>query len=132
MRKYVLAALAIVLMVTANAQWIPQNPGFTKDTVQFYEMSLPDKNTVWAVCYDFNGGLLGPRPTLSFTRTTNAGNTWIPGQMGNDKTLRFSNISAINGDEAWVAMHKRGPVPGNYAVGAQGSFERGGGVYHTT
>ena len=131
MKKYLLSAVAIFVMYTANAQWLIQNPGFTRDTIQFYELSLPDKNTVWGVCYDFNGGLLGPRPTLSFTRTTDAGNTWIPGQMGSDKTLRFSNISAIDGNEAWVAMHKRGPVPGNYAVGAQGSFERGGGVYHT-
>ena len=98
----------------------------------FYEMSLPDENTAWAVCYDANGGLLGPRRTLSFTRTTDGGINWIPGQMGSDKTLRFSNISAINGEEAWVAMHKVGPVPGNYAVGAGGSFERGGGVFHTT
>jgi photosystem II stability/assembly factor-like uncharacterized protein len=132
MRKLLLAATAIFSIVFAKAQWQIQNPGFTSDTVQIYELSLPDKNTAWGVCYDFNGGLLGPFPTLSFTRTVNSGHTWTPGKMGSDKTLRFSNISAINGEEAWVAMHKRGPVPGNYAVGDQGSFGRGGGIYHTT
>lgn len=131
MKKIILGAVIMFTMFTASAQWLIQNPGFTQDTVQFYELSLPDENTCWGVCYDFNGGLLGPRPTLSFSRTINGGNTWIPGKMGSDKTLRFSNISAINGNEAWVAMHKRGPVPGNYAVGPQGSFERGGGIYHT-
>jgi hypothetical protein len=132
MKKLLLAATAFILSFTIQAQWQIQNPGFTKDTVMFYEMSLPDQNTAWAVCYDANGGLLGPRRTLSFTRTINGGANWIPGQMGSDKTLRFSNISAINGEEAWVAMHKVGPVPGNYAVGAGGSFEKGGGVFHTT
>jgi hypothetical protein len=53
--------------------------------------------------------------------------TWIPGKMGSDPTLRFSNISAIDGQEAWVAMHKRGPVPSSY----YGSFGKGGGVFHT-
>lgn len=69
---------------------------------------------------------------LDFIRTTNGGATWIKGKMGTDKTLRFSTISAINSQEAWVAMHKIGPVPGNYNVGAGGSFARGGGIYHTT
>jgi len=118
-------------MFTAKAQWLVQNPGFTADTVNIYELSLPDKNTAWGVAFDWNGGLLGNRPTLSFTRTIDAGNTWIPGKMGSDKTLRFSNISAIDGQEAWVAMHKIGPVPGNYNVGPQGSVDFGGGIYHT-
>lgn len=132
MRRFLLAATAFFLSLTSQAQWLPQNPGFTQDTVSFYEISIPDKNTAWAVCYDFFGGLLGNRPTLSFTRTTDGGTTWIPGKMGKDKTLRYSNISAIDGQEAWVAMHKIGPRPGNYNVGAGGSFERGGGVFHTT
>ena len=91
-------------------------------------MSLPDKNTAWAVCYDGKVGLLSGRPVLDFTRTTNGGNTWIPGKMGNDKTLRFSNISAIDGQEAWVAMHKMGPVPNHLLLG----FGKGGGIFHTT
>jgi photosystem II stability/assembly factor-like uncharacterized protein len=48
--------------------------------------------------------------------------------MGTDRTLRFSNISAINGQEAWVAMHKIGTVPNNLFT----SFAKGGGVFHTT
>ena len=128
MKKYVLAAVTVLLMFTANAQWLQQNAGFTNDTLGFYEMSLPDKNTAWAVCYDGKGGLLSGRPVLDFTRTTTEGNTWIPGKVGSDRTLRFSNISAIDGQEAWVAMHKIGPVPNNLFL----SFGRGGGVFHTT
>jgi photosystem II stability/assembly factor-like uncharacterized protein len=130
MRRILLSALAIFFMFTAGAQWIVQNPGFTNDTLGFYEMSLPDKNTVWAVCYDGKFGLLSGRPVLSFTRTTNGGATWTPGKMGNDQTLRFSNISAIDGQEAWVAMHKMdySTIPTLGFVG----FGKGGGIFHTS
>jgi photosystem II stability/assembly factor-like uncharacterized protein len=132
MKKNLLTLVAILWAFTGKAQWLNQNAGFTNDTLGFYEMSLPDRNTAWAVCYDGKGGLLSTRPVLDFTRTTNGGNTWMPGKMGDDRTLRFSNISAIDDREAWVAMHKIGPVNGQYGVGAGGSFERGGGVFHTT
>lgn len=128
MKKYVLSAVATVLLLTAHAQWLVQNAGFTNDTLGFYEMSLPDKNTAWAVCYDGKGGLLSGRPVLDFTRTTNGGANWKPGKVGTDETLRFSNISAIDGQEAWVAMHKIGAVRNNLLL----SFGRGGGVFHTT
>jgi photosystem II stability/assembly factor-like uncharacterized protein len=130
MKKNLLTAIAFLMMLTANAQWQIQNPGFTHDTVGFYEMSLPDKNTVWAVCYDGKNGLLSPNPVLAFTRTTDGGNTWIPGYVGTDKSLRFSNISAIDGQEAWVAMHKRdySTIPTLGYVG----FGKGGGIFHTT
>ena len=128
MKKYLLSAVSIFLILTANAQWLVQNAGFTNDTLGFYEMSLPDKNTAWAVCYDGKGGLLSGRPVLDFTRTMDGGNRWIPGKMGSDRTLRFSNISAIDGQEAWVAMHKISPVPNNLFA----SFGKGGGIFHTT
>jgi photosystem II stability/assembly factor-like uncharacterized protein len=130
MKKHLLSVVAIFYMLTAGAQWQPQNPGFTQDTVGFYEMSLPDKNTVWTVCYDGKFGLLSGKPILNFTRTVDGGNTWIPGKVGSDKTLRFSNISAIDGQEAWVAMHKMdySTIPTLGYVG----FGKGGGVFHTT
>jgi len=129
MKKLLLAATVFFLSFTSGAQWLPQDPGFTQDTVGFYEMSLPDKNTVWAVTYDGKGGLLSGNPTLSFTRTIDGGNTWIPGKVGNDRTLRFSNISAIDGQEAWVAMHKMdySTIPTLGYVG----FGKGGGIFHT-
>ncbi len=130
MKKLLFAATTFLLSLASEAQWQIQNPGFTKDTVGFYEMSLPDKNTVWAVCYDGKNGLLSPNPVLSFTRTTDGGNTWTPGYVGTDKSLRFSNITAIDGQEAWVAMHKRdySTLPTLQYVG----FGKGGGIFHTT
>jgi photosystem II stability/assembly factor-like uncharacterized protein len=131
MKRLLLSASACLALLFAKAQWVVQDPGFRNDTLGFYEMSLPDKNTAWAVCYDAWFGLLGGKPILDFTRTTDGGTTWIPGKMGTDRTLRFSNVSAIDGNEAWVAMHKIGPVRGNYEVGPTGSFSYGGGIFHT-
>ncbi|RYY90696.1 MAG: T9SS type A sorting domain-containing protein [Chitinophagaceae bacterium] len=128
MRKLLLAATALFLSFASGAQWIQQNAGFSNDTLGFYEMSLPDRNTAWAVCYDGKNGLLSGRPVLDFTRTTDGGNTWIPGKVGSDRTLRFSNISAIDGQEAWVAMHKMGPFSPLTGAG----FVGGGGIFHTT
>ena len=95
MKKYTLSVVACFLLFTAHAQWLVQNAGFTNDTLGFYEMSLPDKNTAWAVCYDGKNGLFSGRPVLDFTRTTDGGNTWTAGKVGEDKTLRFSNTRGI-------------------------------------
>jgi photosystem II stability/assembly factor-like uncharacterized protein len=119
MKKYLLSAVTFMLMYTATAQWVPQNATFINNRLGFYEMSLPDKNTTWAICYDGVNGLGSGRLVLDFTRTTNGGNTWTSGLMGNDTTLEFSNISAVSKNEAWVAMHKRFGITG-------------GGLYHTT
>lgn len=118
MRKILLSVVTFLFIFNANAQWIQQNAGFTNDTLGFYEMSLPNKNTAWAVCFDIRRGVNGGKFILDFTRTTDGGATWIPGKMGNDPTLQFANISAIDETEAWVAMNKR--------------FLTGGGLYHTT
>ncbi|MGZ5220673.1 MAG: T9SS type A sorting domain-containing protein [Chitinophagaceae bacterium] len=128
MKRILLLAAGTFLIFTANAQWQAKNPGFTNDSVGFYEISLPDKNTAWAVCYDGWFGLLSGKPILDFTRTIDGGNTWIPGKVGTDRTLRFSNISAIDGQEAWIAMHKIGSF--SPATGA-GFDKGGGGIFHT-
>lgn len=121
MKKTFLICLILLCFVITNAQWQNQNAGFTGKTLGFYEFSIVDTNTVWAICYDGYGGLFGPNPTLDFTRTINGGTTWIPGVVGNDTSLAFSNISALSASEAWVAMHRFGSVNGG-----------GGGLFHTT
>jgi photosystem II stability/assembly factor-like uncharacterized protein len=117
MKKHLLAAVMVFLIFTARAQWQSQNAGFINDTLGFYEISIPNSSTAWAVCYDGKAGLNRGRFILDFTRTTDGGATWVPGKMGNDHSLQFSNISAVSEDEAWVAMNKR--------------FNTGGGLYHT-
>jgi photosystem II stability/assembly factor-like uncharacterized protein len=121
MKRIILLLTALSFWTgTAQAQWISQDAGFTAGRkLGFYEISIVDKNIVWAICFDGVNGLLGPVHVLDFTRTTNGGNTWMPGTMGNDSSLAFSNICALSGTEAWVAMHKF-------------NLSKGGGLFHTT
>jgi photosystem II stability/assembly factor-like uncharacterized protein len=112
--------ILIFTITTANAQWSNQNAGFTNKVLGFYEFSIVNENTVWAICYDGFNGLLSTNPVLDFTRTIDGGTTWISGTMGTDTTLAFSNISAISDTEAWVAMHRFGSIDGG-----------GGGIFHT-
>jgi photosystem II stability/assembly factor-like uncharacterized protein len=118
MKKILLAAVTFFLVFTAKAQWLAQNAGFTNSYFGFYDISIPNQNTAWAICYDGRFGLNSGPIIIDFTRTINGGNTWIPGKIGNDLTLQPANISAVSEDEAWVAMNKR--------------FITGGGLYHTT
>src|SRR6476660_6261525 len=120
LKKIMLLVLILCLYsMASNAQWAEQNAWFTNKTLGFYEISIVDENVVWAICYDGINGLGGPIPILDFTRTTNGGNTWVPGTVGTDTTLAFSNICAISATEAWVAMHKH-------------DFSTCGGLFHTT
>lgn len=118
MKHVTLFAVAVLWGHAASAQWQSQHAGFSNDTLGFYEMSLPNDSTVWAVCYDGKQGLGSGRLVLDFTRTTNGGASWTAGKLGTDTTLSVSNISAISTAEAWVAMHKRAGT--------------GGGLYRTT
>ena len=118
-RKLFYLLLFFISAENISAQWSNQNAGFTNKTLGFYEFSIVDQNTVWAICYDGIGGLFGSTPILDFTRTTNGGTTWAAGLMGNDTSLAFSNIAAISATEAWVCMHKF-------------DFSGGGGIFHTT
>ncbi|HEX8561874.1 MAG TPA: T9SS type A sorting domain-containing protein [Flavobacterium sp.] len=119
-RKRVLLSTVLLLnATTGEAQWTEQNAGFTGKHLGFYEISIVNDNVVWAICYDGVNGLGSPTPILEFTRTTDGGATWIPGTMGSDPSLAFSNISAVSDTEAWVAMHKT-------------NFSTGGGLFYTT
>ncbi len=120
MKNFLVFAL-IAIFTSTNAQWINQNAGFTNKVLGFYEFSIVNENTVWAICYDGINGLLSSNPVLDFTRTTDGGTTWIPGTMGTDATLAFSNITAVSATQAWVAMHRFGNTTGG-----------GGGLFHTT
>jgi len=119
MKKHVLAAFMIGSVMTAKAQWIPQNAGFVNDTLGFYELSYASKDIVWTSCFDIKAFVNGGRFILDFTRTTNGGETWIPGKVGvgNEQGLQIANITAISKEEAWVALNKR--------------YLTGGGLYQT-
>src|SRR3982751_2849592 len=96
MKKSLLTAVTAILFFTANAQWLNQNAALQNNALGFYEISIVNAKTAWAICYDGINGLGSNRLVLDFTRTTNGGNTWMSGKMGNDSSLQFSNISATS------------------------------------
>src|SRR5215217_5670895 len=99
MKQTLLFTFFCFSIVTARAQWINQDAGFTNETLGFYEFSIVNENVVWTICYDGVGGLFGQDHVLQFTRTSNGGVTWTPGLMGSDSTLAFSNICALSETE---------------------------------
>jgi len=110
-----------VLSVSGSAfsqEWIEQNsnlPGVSRGTNGFDAVNA---SIVWAQGY--YGGQGDPEtPNQEFTRTTDGGETWIPGFIELfDPELGINNISAIDGTTAFVSA-----INGDLG---------GGGVYKTT
>ncbi len=118
MRKILLFACSFTLLVsTSQAQtWIELNSNFATQSEGVLDISVVDDNTAWILGYDGTGGGAN---FIDFARTTDGGNTFVPGTVGTDTTYQFSNISAISSDTAWVAMF-------NHVAGS------GGGIWQTT
>lgn len=85
----------------ANSAWLPQSTGFTSQFRGILDISIVDPLTVWAVSYDGTSGTM----TKDFTKTTDGGNTWIPGVIDALSNHDVANISAIDDQTAWVAMY---------------------------
>jgi photosystem II stability/assembly factor-like uncharacterized protein len=84
------------------AEWITQASGFTTIHAINY-MSASDSNTVWATSY-LTSAPTGP--CSDFTRTTDGGNTWIPGVINNTTGLASSMVFAMSATKAYVPMYK--------------------------
>lgn len=81
--------------------WIPQATNFTSASVGINYISIVDQDTVWANAYDGSGQSIS---FLKFTKTTDGGNTWTPGNYnGVPSSCTISSISAVNAKQAWVA-----------------------------
>ncbi|GAB4280327.1 MAG: hypothetical protein Kow0068_04520 [Marinilabiliales bacterium] len=85
----------------ANSAWLPQSTGFSQQFVGILDICIVDPNTAWAVTYDGTSGAI----TDYFTRTTDGGNTWIPGVINDTLNMDVAMISAINDTVAWVAKY---------------------------
>ena len=91
----------MVLASTATfAQaWTVQSTGFSEPSRGIRNLDIVDASTVWALAYD------GTAPTndiQDFTRTTDGGNTWIPGTIVEAEGMMLTNVSAIDGMTAYV------------------------------
>src|SRR6185295_8776496 len=115
MKKNLLFISCLLIFITAaNAQsWVVQHSNFPTDFTGIIDMSLVDENVVWALGAD--GAGTGTN-SIDFTRTIDGGNVWAAGTVGTDTNYRFSNISAVSADTAFVCMFRNRPTRGGGAI----------------
>lgn len=86
--------------------WIEQASGFSTASRGINHIDIVDANTVWAVAYDGSGGGANVQ---QFTKTTDGGNTWTPGNINvQNSNLGISMISAYDATTAWLAAYPTG------------------------
>jgi subtilisin family serine protease/photosystem II stability/assembly factor-like uncharacterized protein len=97
----------------AESAWIEQNTHFAAQFRGVFMVDIVDQNTAWILTYDGTGGSI----TRDFARTTDAGDTWIPDTIEVAENFAPGDISAIDGQNAWVAVY---------------DVNGGGGIYNTS
>lgn len=117
MKKQLLFIIAIIASFSVNGQWEKKNVGIPAGHYVNY-LSIPASDIVWGTTIDITSQTAAP--TRTWVKSTDGGNTWSKGLISSAPTSHeVSNISAIDGNTAWVAMF-------NETAGS------GGGVYKTT
>ncbi len=116
MKRVLLSVFVLSMTSGAFAQgWVEQNTNLFEASRGVYKLNVVDASTVWGIAYDGSGGGANVQ---EFTKTTDGGATWIPGFVEVfDPELSINNISAIDGNTAFVSM-----INGDLG---------GGGVYKT-
>lgn len=105
MKKIVTLIVLMGIYFVSFAQWVPQASGFTTASRGITYIHAVNANVVWATGYDGSGG----GATINeFTRTTNGGTLWTPGEIIGGTTYGIGNISAIDGNTAWAAVYNSG------------------------
>ena len=115
MKKVLLSAMVLASTATFAQGWTTQSSGFSEPSRGVNKINIVNPSVVWALAYD---GIDLENDIQDFTRTTDGGNTWIPGTVAEADGMILTNISAIDGMTAYV-----GAVSGDFGMG---------GVYKTT
>jgi len=83
--------------------WIVQNSGFSAANRGVHWISIVDQNVVWATAYDGSGTNANIQ---QFTKTTDGGNTWTPGNINvGNAGLGISMVQGISSSTAWLAAY---------------------------
>jgi len=83
--------------------WIVQNSGFSAANRGVHWISIVDQNVVWATAYDGSGANANVQ---QFTKTTDGGNTWTPGNINvGNAGLGISMVHGISSSTAWLAAY---------------------------
>ena len=93
----------INVSVPPYGEWLEQASGFSTASRGINYISIADPNTVWGTAYDGSGGAANIQ---EFTKTTDGGLTWTPGNINVGNTgLGISMITAIDANTAWLAAY---------------------------
>ena len=96
----------ITVNVPPYGNWIVQNSGFAAASRGINWISIVDQNVVWATAYDGSGANANVQ---QFTKTTNGGTTWTPGNINvGNAALGISMIQGISSSVAWLAAFPNG------------------------
>lgn len=79
-------------------EWISQATGFKNSFTRLKDIDIVDSNIVWAIGYQGNSNFELTIP--EFTKSTNGGNTFIPGYL--PLGYYWTAISAVSDSIAWV------------------------------
>ena len=101
---FAVAALGLQAMAQGSAFWTPQPLNFAATSRGIRDIDITSATNAWAITYDGSpGGTTNP-PVQDFARTIN-GTTWTTGTIPNATAYAFSNLSAVDANNAWVAMY---------------------------
>jgi PKD repeat protein len=96
----------ITVTVPPYGEWLEQASGFSAASRGINYISIVDPNIVWATAYDGSGGGANVQ---EFTKTTDGGLTWTPGNVNiQNSNLGISMIHAIDANTAWCAAYPTG------------------------
>lgn len=93
----------ITVNVPPYGNWIVQNSGFSAASRGVNWVSIVDQNVVWATAFDGSGANANVQ---QFTKTTDGGNTWTPGNINiGNAGLGISMVHGISSSTAWLAAY---------------------------
>lgn len=105
--KKILLSLLLAFSFTANAQfWTEKATGFAAAGRTLNSISIVDANVIWANAYDNSNPAAQNFTIQEFTRSTDGGNTWMPGTMNlgaGTAGLGVSSIMGLNATTAWIS-----------------------------
>jgi len=84
--------------------WTKQASGFETPLRAVNYISAVDSNVAWAIVRE--GIMEWEAPVQEFTRTTDGGNTWTPGNIPGCEGLGAGMIYALSADKAYVTMYQ--------------------------
>lgn len=107
MRKLYFFTLSLISFLTfaqnITDYFTEQATGFTTPQRGIQNISVVDENIVWALAFDGSGN---NEIVQEFTKTTDGGNTWVPGTIDlGVPSMMIGMLHAIDENTAWIVAN---------------------------